>query len=253
MAPNPFSLTNKTALITGGGTGIGLGIAQCMIQAGARVILTGRREDVLREAVAQLGEQAVYRVLDLDEQAALPGAVQDMEKHYGPLDILVNNAGIHLKKYAQETSDAEFLRVIQTNVLSAFSLTRECARGMIARQRGSIIFISSMAALFGIDRVVAYSTAKTALTGMVHTLMTEYSPHHVRVNAIAPGWIESAMFLNAVNADPERKQKIVNRIAMPGFGRPEDIGHAAVFLSSEAGRYITGVVLPVDGGGAMNF
>lgn len=253
MDQSKFSLEGKTALITGGGTGIGLGIAASMAEAGAKVIITGRREEVLAEAVGELGGNAAYRVHDLNQMTGIPNLVKELESSFGPLDILVNNAGIHLKKWAQETTDEEFLKVIQTNLLSAFSLTRECARGMLERKSGSIVFISSMAAIFGIDRVVAYSTAKTALTGLMNTLVTEYSPHNVRVNAIAPGWIESEMFLKAVNSDPDRKAKIVNRISMPGFGRPEDIGNAAVFLSSEAARYITGVLLPVDGGGAIGF
>ncbi|MEZ4774944.1 MAG: SDR family oxidoreductase [Bacteroidia bacterium] len=253
MNRNPFSLDGKIALITGGGTGIGLGVAKSMIEAGAKVIISGRREDVLKTAVTGLGPHAAYEINDIANQAGIPAFVSGLEKRFGHIDILVNNAGIHLKKYAQETSDEEFLRVIQTNLLSVFSLTRECAKGMIERQSGSIIMISSMAALFGIDRVVAYSTAKTALTGLMNTLMTEYSPYNVRINAIAPGWIESEMFYKAINSDPDRKAKIENRIAMPGFGRPDDIGNAAVFLASDAARYITGVVLPVDGGAVVNF
>lgn len=110
-----------------------------------------------------------------------------------------------------------------------------------------------MAGIFGIDRVVAYGTSKAALTGLMKNLVTEYSKYNVRINIIAPGWIESPMFLNAISSDPERKEKITNRIAMPGFGSPEDIGNAAVFLASSAARYITGVLLPVDGGAVVNF
>jgi len=110
-----------------------------------------------------------------------------------------------------------------------------------------------MAGLFGIDKVVAYSVSKTALTGLVNSLVTEYSKFNVRVNAIAPGWIESNMFLNAINQDEARKQQIINRIAMDHFGKPEDIGNAAVFLSSNAAKYVTGVILPVDGGANVNF
>ncbi|MEZ4830256.1 MAG: SDR family oxidoreductase [Bacteroidia bacterium] len=253
MSSNPFSLEGKTALITGGGTGIGLGIATSMVQAGAKVVLSGRREDVLRDAVATLGPRAAFVINDISDQKGIPAFVQGLESRFGGIDILVNNAGIHLKKFAADTTDEEFLRVIQTNLLSVFSLTRECARGMTARGSGSILMISSMAALFGIDRVVAYSAAKTALTGLVNTLMTEYAPYNVRINAIAPGWIESEMFYKAINSDPARKVKIENRIAMPGFGRPDDIGNASVFLASDAARYITGVVLPVDGGAVVNF
>ena len=253
MNTNVFSLKNQVALVTGGGTGIGRGISQAMLEAGATVIITGRHEVVLREAADELGDRCHYIVNDITDTAQLPTLVQTIGEQHGTVDILVNNAGIHLKKPAQETSDVEFERILQTNLMSVFALTRECARGMIERQRGSIILISSMTALFGIDRVIAYGTSKTALTGLMNGLVTEYSLHNVRINAIAPGWINSEMFHKAIESDPARKQQIVNRIAMNGFGEPSDIGHAAVFLSSPAARYITGVVLPVDGGATVNF
>lgn len=253
MGQEAFSLEGKTAMITGGGTGIGLGIAKEFINAKAKVIITGRREDILKNACETLGENAYYVVSDLSILSAIPKLVTDIESEFGTIDILVNNAGIHLKKWAQETTDEEFLKIIQTNLLSVFALTREVAKGMLERKNGSIILISSMAGLFGIDRVSAYGTSKTALIGLMNNLVTEYSRDNVRINCIAPGWITSDMFLNAINQDQERKQKIINRIALPDFGKPEDIGNAAVYLSSQAGRYVTGVVLPVDGGASVNF
>ncbi len=253
MGLEVFSLENKIALITGGGTGIGLGIAKAYIEAGATVVITGRREQVLKEAVEVLGKNAQYRVNDITNKKEIPSLVKDIETNIGPLEILVNNAGIHYKGMAQETSDEDFERILQTNVMSVFSLTRECAKYMLKRKKGTILMIGSMAGLFGIDKVVAYGTSKTALTGLVNALVTEYSKSNVRVNAIAPGWIESNMFLKAINNDEKRKQQITNRIAMNHFGHPNDIGNAAVFLSSEAARYITGVILPVDGGATVNF
>ena len=248
-----FSLKGKLALVTGGGTGIGLGISRAFIEAGARVVITGRREEILQEVAAKLGPMAEYRVSDVTEMDKIPALVDDIEKNIGPIDILVNNAGIHHKAWAQDTSDADFLRIIQTNLLSVFSLTRECARNMLVRKKGSVLMISSMTGLFGIDRVVAYGTSKSALTGLINSLVTEYSKDNIRVNAIAPGWIESNMFLQAVEKDLPRKEKIINRIAMDHFGKTEDIGNAAVFLSSDAAKYITGVILPVDGGAVVNF
>ena len=248
-----FSLEGKLALVTGGGTGIGLGISKALIAAGARVVITGRREDVLKDAVALLGSRAAYVVFDVTRKAEIPAMVAQISQDFGVIDILVNNAGMHLKKVAQETTDEEFEHILQTNLLSVFALTRECARQMIEQESGSIILIGSMAGIFGIDRVVAYGTSKAALTGLMKNLVTEYSKYHVRINTIAPGWIESPMFLNAISSDPARKDKISNRIALPGFGSPDDIGNAAVFLASAAARYITGVVLPVDGGAVVNF
>ncbi|UII75366.1 SDR family oxidoreductase [Flagellimonas sp. HMM57] len=253
MDLSAFSLERKLALVTGGGVGIGLGISKAFVKAGACVVITGRREKVLQEAVAELGENASYRVNDITNKAEIPALISDIETTVGPIEILVNNAGIHHKAMAQETSDEDFERILQTNVMGVFAMTRECAHYMLKRKKGSILMIGSMAGLFGIDKVVAYGTSKTALTGLVNALVTEYSTSNVRVNAIAPGWIESNMFLNAINKDEHRKQQIVNRIAMDGFGQTNDIGNAAVFLCSKAARYITGVVLPVDGGATINF
>ena len=124
---------------------------------------------------------------------------------------------------------------------------------MIARGSGSILFLASMASLFGIPQVVAYSAAKSAYVGMVRALATELSPHGVRVNAIAPGWIETEMTRKAMDGDPERKRKILSRTPMGRFGTAEDVGMAAVYLSSPAARFVTGVVLPVDGGASIGF
>ncbi|HEU0228011.1 MAG TPA: glucose 1-dehydrogenase [Arachidicoccus soli] len=253
MALGAFSLEGRIALVTGGGVGIGLGITKALLNAGAKVVITGRREEVLKEAVSTLGSNVFYFVNDIREKEKIPSLIEEIEKNIGAIDILINNAGIHHKALAQETSDLDFEQIIQTNLLSVFSITRECARKMLERKRGSIIMIGSMAGLFGIDRVVAYSVSKTALIGLVNSLVTEYSKYNVRVNTIAPGWIESNMFLKAIEQDQPRKEKITNRIAMDHFGEPEDIGHAAVFLSSDAAKYITGIILPVDGGATVNF
>ncbi|NDH55057.1 MAG: SDR family oxidoreductase, partial [Betaproteobacteria bacterium] len=175
------------------------------------------------------------------------------EKLAGPISILINNAGVHLKKPSAETSDAEFAAVLQTHVMGAFALTREAGRRMIERKSGSILFTASMASLFGIPLVVAYSAAKSAYVGMVRSLATEWGPQGVRVNAIAPGWIASPMLDKALSGDAARKAKILGRTPMAQFGEPDDIGWAAVYLCSPAAKFVTGVVLPVDGGAAIGF
>ncbi|WP_234734215.1 SDR family NAD(P)-dependent oxidoreductase [Tellurirhabdus bombi] len=248
-----FSLAGKVALITGGGSGIGLDIARCMVDAGATVVITGRREEPLREAVEQLGKLAHYIVNDITERASLDGLVAQIETTYGPVDILVNNAGVNLKKPALEVSDEEFDRIVHTNLNAVFSLTRACAQRMMARKQGSILMISSMAAYYGIDRVAAYAASKSGVEGMVKVLASEFSGNGVRVNAIAPGFIETAMSKKAMGGDPERRDRAMRRTPMGVFGRPADIGWAAVFLSSDAARYITGVSLPVDGGNSIGF
>jgi NAD(P)-dependent dehydrogenase (short-subunit alcohol dehydrogenase family) len=248
-----FSLQGKLALVTGGGSGIGFHIAQCLVHAGARVLLTGRRESVLQEAVASLGENAAYFVHDITELETIPALVDEMESTHGPLDILINNAGINMKKHAVEVTDADFDRIVQTNLYSVFSMTRECGKRMIGRKSGSIIMITSMAALYGIDRVVAYTASKSAVAGMVKALATEFSPLNVRINAIAPGFIETPMMLTAMNGDPARRDKAMDRTPMARWGKPDDIGWAAVFLASDAAQFITGVSLPVDGGNSIGF
>jgi NAD(P)-dependent dehydrogenase (short-subunit alcohol dehydrogenase family) len=248
-----FSLKGKLALVTGGGSGIGLYIARCMVQAGAKVAVTGRREAVLQEAVASLGPRASYFVNDVTDLKTIPDLIQTIEKTLGPIDILVNNAGINMKKFALEVTDEDFDRVVQTNLHAVFSITRECGKRMVERKTGSVLMITSMAALYGIDRVVAYTASKSAVGGMVKALATEFSPHNVRINAVAPGFIETPMMLTAMNGDPSRRDKAMDRTPMGTWGKPDDIGWAAVFLSSEAAKFITGISLPVDGGNSIGF
>ena len=248
-----FSLEGKIALITGGGSGIGYDIAQCMAHAGATVIITGRREHALQEATAALGESAHYVVNDVTELDTLEGLVETIVNTYGEIDILVNNAGINMKKPALEVTDGDFDRIIHTNLNAVFALTRACAKRMVARQSGSILMISSMASYYGIDRVVAYAASKSGVEGMVKVLASEFSKYNVRVNAIAPGFIETNMMKTAMSSDPDRMNRALNRTPMGKFGKPQDIGWAAVFLASEAAAYITGASLPVDGGNSIGF
>jgi NAD(P)-dependent dehydrogenase (short-subunit alcohol dehydrogenase family) len=250
---NPFSLQGETALITGGGTGLGFGIASCFVQAGARVVLIGRHADVLARAAKELGKNATFEAHDITQLDEAEDLIQRVIKRTGRISILVNNAGNHVKKPAVETTSAEFNTVLQTHVVAAFSLTREVLPDMIHRRHGSILFTASMASLFGVPFLVAYAAAKSAYLGMVRTLATEVSSHGVRVNAIAPGWIESRMMRKALTGDPARSRRILSRTPMNCFGTPEDIGFAATYLCSPAARFVTGIVLPVDGGISIGF
>ncbi|MCE0497044.1 MAG: SDR family oxidoreductase [Methylacidiphilales bacterium] len=248
-----LSLNGKGALITGGGTGIGLAISREFIEAGARVTITGRREDVLREACRTLGANASYRVCDVSQTATLPSLVDGLESERFPLDILVNNAGINLKKAALEVTDEEFGRIIQTNLNGLFALTREVGRRMVARRRGAILNITSMAALYALTKVAAYSASKTAVLGLTRVLAAEFGPSGVRVNAIAPGFIFSDMTAKALDSDPDRKRRVMERTPMGRMGQTEEVAAAALFLCSDAASFITGVNLPVDGGNSIGF
>ena len=250
---NAFKLDGQTALITGGGTGIGLGIARCMIAAGAKVILVGRRKETLCQAAEELGEKASCAVQDITAIDELPEFVFSLQQKYGPIDILVNNAGNHQKKSFLETEDVDLRLIFDTHINAAFSLSRHLAHSMIKRESGSIIFIASMASFLAFPYISAYTTAKTAVLGMTRALTAELSPKKIRVNAIAPGWIHTAITEKALSGDPERKQKILSRTPMGKFGKAEDIGNAAVYLAAPASRFVTGTIIPVDGGANIGF
>lgn len=252
--PSAFSLKGETALVTGGGSGIGLAIGGCLAAAGARVVLVGRREAELAKAAALAGERAFalsWDVTALDRADELVRAAEDLAG--SPVSVLVNNAGIHLKKAAVDTTAEEFQSVLQTHVLASHALTRAVLPQMMERGHGSVLFIASMASLFGIPLVVAYAAAKSAHLGMVRTLASEVGGSGVRVNAIAPGWIETAMSRQAMQDDAGRERKILGRTPLRRFGTPADVGMAAVYLCSPAARFVTGAVLPVDGGASIGF
>lgn len=248
-----FDLTGKTALITGGGSGLGYGIAQVFVNAGAQVVIVGQNVDKLKKARQTLGGIVHYVQMDITKLDAIPAMVALVEKEFGPIDILVNNAGKHLKKPMIETTDAEYLDILQVHLLASFTLTREVGKRMMERKNGSIVMISSMSAVMSMDRVVAYSTAKTAVLGLMRGVLAEFSGYNVRVNAIAPGWIDTPMLHVAIDTDAERQAKILNRIPTHRFGNPDDIGYAALYLCSDAGKYVNGVFLPVDGGATSGF
>ena len=192
-----------------------------------------------------------HDITQLDKAAELITAA---EKAAGaPISILVNNAGIHIKKPAVDTTPEEFQSVLTTHVCAAHALTRAALPGMIARKHGSILLTASMASLMGMPLVIAYSAAKSAYVGMTRALAAEVSIEGVRVNAIAPGWIESPMLRKALAGDEKRSNKILSRTPMARFGDPEDIGWAAVYLCSPAAKFVTGVILPIDGGASMGF
>lgn len=254
QAHEAFSLKGKLAIITGGGTGLGFAMASCLAAAGARVVITGRRIDVLEQTVKQLGSNNVFAYQnDVTDLASAPALIEEIESRHGAPNILINNAGIHVKKTLADHTLADFHRVMATHVEGAFALTRAAVPAMKTAGSGSIIFIASMSSILGIPNIVAYSAAKSACVGMVRSLAAELGPSNIRVNAIAPGWIETPMLGKALDGDPERKHKILSRTPQQRFGSPEDIGWSAVFLCTPAASFINGVLLPVDGGASIGF
>ena len=244
---------NKIAIVTGGASGIGLAIAERFIQNNIMAIIIGRDKNKLNSAKEKLGELCIPISFDLDKLSAIPSLVNKIIKDYKAIDILVNNAGINLKKDFTEVTDSEFEKIIHTNVTAMFVLSREVVKCMIETKSGSIINISSMASQYGLPRVIAYSASKAAIEGMTRAMAVELSPKGIRVNCIAPGFIATDMSAKALNNDKERRDKVMSRTPMGAMGMPADIGDAALFLATESSKYITGVVLPVDGGNSIGF
>jgi len=244
----------KIAIVTGGGSGIGLAIAEKLVQNAIRTIIVGRDEQKLCAAKQKLGTFCELMTCDLSDLSSILGLVNAIIKKYGRIDILVNNAGINMKKEFIEVTDEEFQKIILTNVTAVFALSREVVKCMLEKGiEGSIVNISSMASQYGIPKVIAYTASKSAIEGMTRAMAVDLSPKGIRVNCIAPGFIATDMSAKALNNDPERKNKVLSRTPMRELGQPSDIGDAALFLASDAAKYITGVVLPVDGGNSIGF
>jgi NAD(P)-dependent dehydrogenase (short-subunit alcohol dehydrogenase family) len=244
----------KIAIVTGGGSGIGLAITEKMIQNNIYTIIVGRDEKKLSSAQQKLGDLCEAMTCDLSDLSSIPQLINNIIAKHGRLDILVNNAGINMKKEFTEVTDEEFQKILLTNVTAVFILSREVVKCMLEKQiKGSIINISSMASQYGIPKVIAYTASKSAIEGMTRAMAVDLSPKGIRVNCIAPGFIATDMSAKALNNDPERKNKVLSRTPMGQLGEPADIGDAAVFLASDAAKYITGVILPVDGGNSIGF
>lgn len=243
----------KLAIVTGGGSGLGLAIAEKFVQNGIQTIIIGRNKERLDTAKQKLGELGHAIQCDVTDLSSIPGFVKKVAEQFGQIDILVNNAGANMKKDFIEVTDEDFQQIILTNLTAVFTMSREVVKQMLEKQSGCIINISSMAAQYGIPKVIAYSASKTAIDGMTRAMAVELSPKGIRVNSIAPGFIYSEMTAKALDSDPERKAKVFGRTPMGIMGQPQDIAETAYFLTSDAAKFITGVVLPVDGGNSIGF
>jgi NAD(P)-dependent dehydrogenase (short-subunit alcohol dehydrogenase family) len=253
MAMAYEDLKDKNILVTGGASGIGLAVAKAFAACHAGIIVVDRNSDKFEFAETEIRGTVNCIAFDLNEIDQLSELIAEVTTSAGGIDVLVNCAGVNLKKPAIEVSNQEYKDVIQTNQTAVFAITREVGKSMIGRGTGSIVMISSMASQYGIPEVVAYTASKSAVEGMTRALAVEWSPYGVRVNCIAPGFIITPMSSKALDSDPERKKKVLGRTPMGRLGEPEDVANAALFLASEQAKYITGVVLPVDGGNSIGF
>jgi 2-deoxy-D-gluconate 3-dehydrogenase len=243
-----FDLTGRVAMITGANAGIGRAVAIALAGAGADVVAVGRSscEDTVRDVEA-LGRGAIFLKADLSTTAGGKGLVEAAVAELGQLDILVNNAGIIRRADAVDFTEADWDDVMDTNLKSLFFLSQAAGRHMLERGRGSIINIASLLSFQGGIRVASYTASKSGVAGLTKLLANEWSARGVNVNGIAPGYIRTSNTA-PLQADADRNRAILERIPAGRWGEAEDIGGAAVFLASDAAKYVHGVVLPVDGG-----
>ena len=238
-------LDGLTALVTGGTGGIGGAIARALRDAGAEVLATG----LGMAEVASAGGDATFggiqvHALDVADGGAVAALVAGLDR----LDILVNGAGM-IVRAGGEFEVETFQRVVEVNLTGAMRLATAC-RPLLAQRGGAIVNIASMLSFFGSGAAPAYSASKGGIAQLTKSLAIAWAPDGIRVNAVAPGWIETAL-TGPLREDPARSAAIVARTPLGRWGRPEDIGGAVVFLCSDAAAFVTGVVLPVDGGYAI--
>ena len=231
---------SKIVLVTGGNRGIGLAIANEFLANGDTVIVTSRSG----EPVAGLN----VVTCDVSDSASVDAAFTQVEADFGPVEVLVANAGIARDKLLVRMSDEDVDDVLNTNLVGAIRVARRASRAMTQARSGRIIFISSVVAMMGSAGQVNYAASKAGLVGAARSLAREHGPRNVTVNVVAPGFIDTDM--TAVLTD-DRKAQIVGNIPLGRYGNATEVAHTVVFLASDAAQYITGALIPVDGGLGM--
>ena len=250
MTASPFDLGGKTALITGGGSGLGLAMARGLAAAGARVVLNGRgsaKLDAAASALTHDGLKAETAVFDVTDSAAVNAGVADVVARFGRIDILVNNAGVQHRAPIEEFSDADWRRVLATNLDAPFFLARAVIPAMKARKSGKIINIASLMSSLARPTTVPYQTSKGGIAMLTRGLAVELAPHGIQCNAIAPGFFATEMN-TALTSNAEFSAWIAKRTPAGRWAQPQELAGAAVFLASSAADFVTGQVLYVDGG-----
>ena len=247
-----FDLDGQVAVVTGGNGGIGLGIALGLARAGAKVAVWGRNEEknaAALSAIQAVGASAVAMQVDVADRSQLQPALADVENALGPVSILVNNAAIGIFGGVLELSAEDWDRVIETDLTACFLLAKYAAQSMTERQAGKIINLASTYSLSGSAFAPSYSAAKGGIMQLTKSLAIELAPHNIQVNAILPGWIDTD--LTGPIKEMPLYDEILTRTPVGRFGTPDECAGAAVFLASEAARFVTGTAVVVDGGYAI--
>ncbi|MGE0666563.1 MAG: 3-oxoacyl-[acyl-carrier-protein] reductase [Sphingomonadales bacterium] len=243
-----FDLTGKTALVTGASGGIGRAIAEALHAQGATLAISGTREAALQDVAAALGDRVHVLPCNLGDAAAVDGLIGQAEAAMGQVDILVNNAGVTRDNLALRLKDEDWDAVIDVNLKAAFKLSRNVLRGMMKRRFGRIISITSVVGVTGNPGQANYAASKAGLIGMSKSLAQEVASRGITVNAVAPGFVETAM-TEAISG-PAR-DTLIGRIPAGRMGSGPDVAAAVVYLASDEAGYVTGQTLHVNGGMAM--
>jgi gluconate 5-dehydrogenase len=247
---HPFDLGGRVALVTGGGTGLGFAIAQGLGRAGARVVISGRRMARLESALESLtgeGIAAFARPFDVTDRDQVRNAVAAIERNVGSVEILVNNAGMNVRAPLADYKDEDWHAVLATNLDGPYHVTRAVLPGMKARRAGKIVNVCSLASDLGRPNIVPYAVTKGGLKQFTRALAVELAPDNIQVNGIAPGFFRTE--INQALVDDAQFSAWVERRTPAGrWGRESEIAGAAVFLASDAASYVTGAIVPVDGG-----
>lgn len=253
-----FSLAGKTALVTGGNSGIGLGIAKGLVKAGARVAISGRREAMNAEATAALcaiggADAGRAFAVDLEDTDGIPAFYERVSAALGGLDILVNSAGITYRSRADQMPLAEYERVLRVNLHAPYVLSQCFAREHIANGKaGSIILLASLMSEASRPTTSAYTASKGGIRQLVRAFAVDWAPFGIRVNGIGPGFIATPMNTPLVN-NPEFDAWVKKRAPLGRWGTPDDFEGVAIFLASDASRFMTGQIVYVDGGWLATF
>jgi gluconate 5-dehydrogenase len=246
-----FSLQGKRAVITGGTHGLGMAMAEGLAKAGAQLVITSTTPQKLEEALEyykSFGFAASGYVFDVTDEAAVIENIARIEQEQGPIDILVNNAGIIKRVLAIDMPVEDFRRVRDVDLVGAFIMSREVAKGMIARRSGKIINICSMMSELGRTNVTAYAAAKGGLKMLTKNLATEWAPYNIQVNGIGPGYFATTQ-TEPIRVDGNPfNEFIISRTPAGRWGDPEDLAGTAVFLASKASDFVNGQIIYVDGG-----
>jgi 2-dehydro-3-deoxy-D-gluconate 5-dehydrogenase len=245
---NPFDLKGKTALVTGGNGGIGLGMAKALAQAGATVAIAGRDEKKNAAAVKALGGKAFSVAFDVRNETECRIGVDEAARKLGGLGILVNNAGMNIRKPPQDLSLADWNTVMETNLTSAFIASQAAYPHLKRSGHGKVINTGSMMSLFGAAYLAPYAASKAGIVQLTKALASAWAKDNIQVNAVLPGWIDTDLTRRAREELQGLNERVLGRTPAARWGTPEDMGGIAVFLASGASDFVTGTAIPVDGG-----